>query len=594
MSDPASPQAVPIITVSNVVKQFGRFAALRGVSAEFAAGRMYAILGDNGAGKTTLLRALAGLAHPTRGTISIEGRESREACREIGYMAHSSLLYDEMSGMENLRYFAQLYGIRDEQRCIEAISTVGLDPTLTRPVGQYSQGMRQRMSLARALLNQPKILLLDEPFSNVDVKSAKEMVALLARLRDQGKTIFVVTHQATLLEGVADEFVEIADGKIKSPSAPKVENKTGTTEAMPSRAVSVEISLFKTILTALRKDLRLEWRSKDAINSMLFFSLLVVVIFSFAFNPTAEESRLIAGGLIWVAFLFAAVVALNQTWAREIRNQVLDAYRISPAPFNALFLAKALDNFIFVSVLELLMAPLFVIFYNLRAIGPFYQLLIVAVLGTWAIVVNGTFFASVSLRTRAREIMLPLLLFPVAIPALLGMVEATTEILTGELSPRFWITLLAAYDVVFTIACLLLFEKVLQAVAHLRLIAPAEQEAIPLDRGDVRVNQPELRRRQIEPLSAGAHAVRHRIEPEAFDLDHVARALRRPPSQDGLDARGELLGREGLGEVIVGARFQAGDLVLLHGARGEHEDRQIARARIAAQAPREGQARFTG
>ena len=100
----------------------------------------------------------------------------------------------------------------------------------------------------------------------------------------------------------------------------------------------------------LRKDLRLEWRSKDAINSMLFFSLLVVVVFSFSFDPNAEESRAIAGGLIWVAFLFAAVVALNQTWAREIRNQVLDAYRVSPAPANSLFLAKAMGNFIFVSV----------------------------------------------------------------------------------------------------------------------------------------------------------------------------------------------------------------------------------------------------
>lgn len=476
MSDPSSPQAFPIITISNVVKQFGRFAALRGVSAKFAAGRMYAILGDNGAGKTTLLRGLAGLSKPTRGEISILGSSDlREICGEVGYMAHPSLLYDEMSGMENLRYFAELYGISDEKRCAEVISAVGLDPSLTRPVGQYSQGMRQRMSLARALLNQPQILLLDEPFSNVDVRSAKEMAELLGRLRDQGKTIFVVTHQAALLEGVADEFVRIEDGRIveERPSAAKTENKMrpyGTAEAVPfpSRVEfpsgkELEVSLFKTTVITLRKDLRLEWRSKDAINSMLFFSLLVVVIFSFAFNPTAEESRLIAGGLIWVAFLFAAVVALNQTWAREIRNQVLDAYRISPAPFNALFLAKALGNFIFVSVLELLMTPLFVIFYNLRAIGPLYQLLIVAVLGTWAIVVNGTFFASVSLRTRAREIMLPLLLFPIAIPALLGMVEATTEILTGELSPRFWITLLAAYDVVFTIACLIFFEKVLQA-----------------------------------------------------------------------------------------------------------------------------------
>jgi len=213
----------------------------------------------------------------------------------------------------------------------------------------------------------------------------------------------------------------------------------------------------------LAKDLRLEWRSKDAINAMLFFALLVVVVFSFSFDPDAEESRQIAGGLVWVAFLFAAVVALNQTWARELRNQVLDAYRVSPAPANALFLAKALGNFIFVGVLEALMTPLFIMFYKLRALGPAWQLVPVAILGTWALVVNGTFFAAISLRTRSREIMLPLLLFPISIPAILGMVNATTAILTGELSTRVWIVLLATYDVVFTIACLLLFETVLHA-----------------------------------------------------------------------------------------------------------------------------------
>jgi len=213
----------------------------------------------------------------------------------------------------------------------------------------------------------------------------------------------------------------------------------------------------------LIKDLRLEWRSKDAINSMLFFSLLVVVVFSFSFDPIAEESRRIAGGLIWVGFLFASVVALNETWARELRNQVLDAYRVSPAPANSLFIAKALGNFIFVCVLEALMAPLFIVFYNLRALGPAYQLLMVAPLGTWALVVNGTFFAALSIRTRAREIMLPLLLFPISIPAILGMVSATTAILSGENSARFYIVLLAVYDVVFTIACLALFETVLHA-----------------------------------------------------------------------------------------------------------------------------------
>ncbi|MHB8216996.1 MAG: ABC transporter ATP-binding protein [Candidatus Sulfotelmatobacter sp.] len=214
LSAPESTAAAPIITVSNVIKQFGRFAALRGVTAEFDAGRFHAILGDNGAGKTTLLRALAGLADPTRGAVRILGRTPHEACRDIGYMAHPSLLYDEMSGMENLRYFARLYDIAGDSRCSEVIRAVGLDPELTRPVGKYSQGMRQRMSLARAILHDPRILLLDEPFSNVDMHSAGDMVGLLKSMRDAGKTIFVVTHQAALLEGVADEFVWMRAGQI--------------------------------------------------------------------------------------------------------------------------------------------------------------------------------------------------------------------------------------------------------------------------------------------------------------------------------------------------------------------------------------------
>jgi len=154
---------------------------------------------------------------------------------------------------------------------------------------------------------------------------------------------------------------------------------------------------------------------------------------------------------------------LNQTWARELRNQVLDAYRVSPAPANPLFLAKALGNFIFVIVLEALMTPLFIMFYKLRVLGAAWQLLPIAALGTWALVVNGTFFAAISIRTSAREIMLPLLLFPLSIPALLAMVNSTTAVLTGEESARFWIALLVAYDVVFTTVGLMLFETVLEA-----------------------------------------------------------------------------------------------------------------------------------
>jgi heme exporter protein B len=118
---------------------------------------------------------------------------------------------------------------------------------------------------------------------------------------------------------------------------------------------------------------------------------------------------------------------------------------------------------VFVSVLEALMTPLFIMFYRLRALGPAWQLLVVAILGTWALVVNGTFFAAMSIRTRSREIMLPLLLFPISIPAILAMVQATTAILTGETGARFYIVLLGTYDLLFTTTCLLLFETILNA-----------------------------------------------------------------------------------------------------------------------------------
>jgi heme exporter protein B len=216
-------------------------------------------------------------------------------------------------------------------------------------------------------------------------------------------------------------------------------------------------------LMHLKKDLRLEWRSKDAVNSMLFFALLVVVLFSLAFDPTKEASRKIAGGILCVAMMFAAVSALNQAWARELRNQVLDALRMTPAPGASLFLGKAIANFLFVTVVEILLAPLFVIFYNLQALGNGWLLALVLPLGTWALIVNGVFFAALSIRTRNRELLLPLVLFPIFIPALLAMVMSATSILTGDGNPVLWIKMLGAYDVIFTTICMMLFEVILHA-----------------------------------------------------------------------------------------------------------------------------------
>ena len=217
------------------------------------------------------------------------------------------------------------------------------------------------------------------------------------------------------------------------------------------------------LFTHLAKDLRIEWRSKEAVNSMLFFALLVVVLFSLAFDPRGPFAREIAGGVLSVATMFASVSALNQAWAREIRHQVLDAQRMAPTPGAEMFLAKVLANFLFVTIVQIVLAPVFVVMYNLHILGEAWKLLLVLPLGTWALVANGTFFAALSIRSRNRELLLPLILFPIFIPALLAMVQATGAILTGDSDPTLWIKLLFGYDIIFTTISLLLFDVILHA-----------------------------------------------------------------------------------------------------------------------------------
>jgi heme exporter protein B len=219
------------------------------------------------------------------------------------------------------------------------------------------------------------------------------------------------------------------------------------------------------VLSHLRKDLRIEWRSRDAINSMLFFALLVVVLFSMAFDPGAEMSREIAGGVLCVATLFASVSALNQAWAREIRHQVLDALRMTPSGGAAMFLAKVLANFIYVSVVQCVLGPIFYVMYNLHPLGDTRLLIAVIPLGTWALVSNGTFFAALSIRSRNREMLLPLILFPIFLPALLAMVLSVKTILMGDNSDPdlLFVKMLAGYDIIFTTISLLLFDVVIEA-----------------------------------------------------------------------------------------------------------------------------------
>jgi heme ABC exporter ATP-binding subunit CcmA len=209
-----------LVQLDSVSLLFGRFPALRKVSINFASGRCYVLLGENGAGKSTLLRVLAGLLEPSMGSAQIftHGKGEKIAAQRarIGYMSHAPMLYDELTAIENLRYFAALYRTCACLTPEAALKAVGLDPTLSRPVGQYSQGMRQRTSLARVLLPQPSLLLLDEPFSNMDAASAGKMVTLLCGLRNADRTVVLTTHQRSLAEPLADYLLMMEAGRLVS------------------------------------------------------------------------------------------------------------------------------------------------------------------------------------------------------------------------------------------------------------------------------------------------------------------------------------------------------------------------------------------
>ena len=226
--DQPAAAALPAIELERVSKIFGNYAALREVTLAIPAGSSVVLLGENGAGKSTLMKMVSGLWSPSFGKVRVFGLTPNQQRGHIATMGHASMLYDELTGMENLEYFGRLHAPDDTApnragilaRAAAALQAVNLDPANNRRVGEYSQGMRQRASLARVLLTEPDLLLLDEPFSNLDIQSAHAMIDRLLHWVDETasdgtpRTLMLITHQAELARPLARTTITLSQGRL--------------------------------------------------------------------------------------------------------------------------------------------------------------------------------------------------------------------------------------------------------------------------------------------------------------------------------------------------------------------------------------------
>lgn len=212
------------------------------------------------------------------------------------------------------------------------------------------------------------------------------------------------------------------------------------------------------------KDLRAELRSKEAINASFSFTLTILLLFSFAFEPTEDTTRDISGGLLWIVFAFAGALILNRSFARELPNDCLDALIAAPLPASALLLGKALANLALLLAVEAVSFPIYGLFYNVQWTRQFWPLVLVVFLGTWGFTVIGTMFSALTINIGLREVMLPLLVYPIMIPCLMATMKLSNFLIGGEAlnaDMMVWMRYLIGFDLIFTALALALVDTVL-------------------------------------------------------------------------------------------------------------------------------------
>ena len=503
------------LTIVDVSKTFGRHKVLRHVDLTIPAGSFVALMGANGAGKTTLLRLAAGLATPTKGSVTVAGVDLGKAGpglrRMIGFVSHDGLNYGDLTSRQNLLFHARLFGVADPEARIEELAdALDLRRVLDRPAGVLSRGNKQRLTLARALLHGPDILLLDEPFTGLDEASATRLVAVLRRLHSEGRTIVMTVHEMSrALEGptrlvvigdhgisvdrpldeaisttvvVEDRELELVgagsssshgvaggtpnDGAHGGPSLPEGPAEDAGAALTSRPALVTPPGRFAAALAIAAKDMRVELKSRDVLGSSGLFALTVLVTASFTSIPGGNTGAM-ATGILWISLLFAVLLGVGRSMARESQDRAIEGLLLSPAPRESIFLGKLLAGIVMMSLIEIFIVPLFLVLMTGETQGTLDvgALLLTVVLATLGIVIVATLFSGIAVGSRMGESLLPLIVMPVVIPLMIAAVETTRLALgggNGNTSAIQWYLLLAGFDAIVGLAAVATFSFVVE------------------------------------------------------------------------------------------------------------------------------------
>jgi heme exporter protein CcmB len=488
------------VTFDGVTVDYGRRRVLSRVSFECGAGTITGLLGPNGAGKTTLLGVASTRVRPSQGEVrvitggcAVTGADLRA---RVGWLGHDPGLYPELSAVENLEFFARLYGLERVDAAVgSALERAMLTGRAQDPVSTYSRGMRQRLGLERALLHQPRLVLLDEPFTGLDDISSQALVGRLADLKHRGCAVLVSTHDLDLVEPLLDAAVVLREGRVVSVlnpvanlaasvrallATPATENlaaRAATSVAHASAAADAAVAsraqepgsgflrrFTATMLLVARKDLHVELRSRELLLTTLFFAFTCVLVFAFAFVREGRALGDAAAGILWIAMAFAGTLALGRTFDREQAHQTLSTLLLAPVERSAIYAGKLAGLLALLALVTVLIVPLVGLLFQAPLLSSPALLAAILAAGAIGFLAVGSLFSAMLVRARSRDVLLPVLLYPMTVPVMLAGVRGTAALMEAPAdlpTARMWLSILLFFDAVFLTLALWTFEPVM-------------------------------------------------------------------------------------------------------------------------------------